>query len=1099
MQGAKRILAVFAMSLCFALLVAAQGTSQIQGVVQDTSGAAVPGAEVKAIQTDTGASRSATSGADGGYVLPNLPIGPYRLEITKQGFTTYVQTGIVLQVNVNPTIDVSMKVGQVNEQVQVEANAALVETQATGIGQVIENKRILELPLNGRVATDLIQLTGAVIPQGVAGNGGYPGTQQFVINGGQAFGAAFWLDGTVYNNPWDSANLPFPFPDALQEFKVETSALTAQNGVHAGGSITAVTRSGANAFHGNVFEFFRNGELNARNFFAPARDTLKRNQYGGTVGGPIKKDKLFFFFGYQNTIVRQDPVATQAFVPTAAMLAGDFTACPSYITPALAPSFPGNKLRSDLSYDSAALNLASRLPKSNDPCGKYFTGNITKVDENQVVGRGDYQTSAKNSLFGRYIRSHYYRPSSYAFSPDNILTTSQGALNDADQSYAFGDTYLFSPTIVNQFRASVNRVGIHRYADDFVSACDVGAGQGAVAEKLYCGYVPHQSTFAVTNAFTVGPGTGTEAQAHSTIYQLNNDVSWVKGSHQINFGVGGAMYNMIFLGTVYAQTSWTFPGLPQFLLGQFSLASISAPNPLYQRKWFVNGYAQDTWKVSPRLTVNLGLRWEPFLPPIALNNAVYNFNMADMIAGKKSTVFTNAPAGLTFPGDPGFQGQSGMNKQWGLFAPRVAIGYDPTGSGKMSIRASFGIAYDYVNGQLFVNAADAPPFGNTEQWAGKFSDPYATNPGGSIFPYTVNKNVPFVPGGAYLSVRPDMKTMRSYQWNFAIQRQLGNDWLVSATYTGSESAHIWGSYQQNPGLPSACAPGLSQAACNGNINSRRLFTQSGYPNNNLYGYVDTFDDGGTSSYNGLLLSVQKRLSKGLSISANYTWSHCIGDLSVGNSTGNTGAGYIIPNNRRLDRSNCQSIEIGGVFSSDRRQLFNSTAVYETPKFSNAWARRLGSNWKISGIYRAQSAAWLSVSMLSDVSLTGASAASQRPVQLLQNPLCANPGPNCWINPAAFGAPAQGTLSTMGRSNVPGPAFWQIDGSVSREFAVHEAKTLEVRADLFNFTNSYRAGVPPPSLQAGGSGVILTVGSPTFGKVLTALDPRIIQLAMKFTF
>ena len=182
-----------------------------------------------------------------------------------------------------------------------------METQATGIGAVIENQRIVELPLNGRVATDLIQMVGAVIPQGVAGNGGYPGTQQFVINGGQAFGAAFWLDGSVYNNPWDSANLPFPFPDALQEFKVETSSLTAQNGVHAGGTITAVTRSGTNTFHGGAFEFFRNGDLNARNFFAPTRDTLKRNQFGGTIGGPVKKDKLFFFFGYQDTITIRIP------------------------------------------------------------------------------------------------------------------------------------------------------------------------------------------------------------------------------------------------------------------------------------------------------------------------------------------------------------------------------------------------------------------------------------------------------------------------------------------------------------------------------------------------------------------------------------------------------------------------------------------------------------------------------------------------------------------------------------------------------------------------------------------------------------------------
>src|SRR5579863_9007970 len=275
----------------------AQGQlSQIQGSVLDSSGAAVPGATVKVTKTDTGTVRTVNTEADGAYVVADLPVGPYRVDVSKEGFATAVQTGIVLQVATNPTINVSLKVGNVSERVSVEANAALVETQATGVGTVMENQRIVELPLNGRVATDLIQYTGAVIPQGVAGNTGYPGTPQFVIAGGQAFGDAFWLDGAVYNNPWDSANLRFPFPDALQEFKVETSSLTAQNGVHAGGTVTGVTKSGTNNFHGDAFEFLRNGDLNGTNWSTHTNDGLKRNQFGGTIGGPVKKDKLFFFF-----------------------------------------------------------------------------------------------------------------------------------------------------------------------------------------------------------------------------------------------------------------------------------------------------------------------------------------------------------------------------------------------------------------------------------------------------------------------------------------------------------------------------------------------------------------------------------------------------------------------------------------------------------------------------------------------------------------------------------------------------------------------------------------------------------------------------------
>src|SRR5579864_2544652 len=313
----------------FSVLCWAQATSQIQGTVQDASGAAIPGTQVKATQTETGAVRTATSGADGTYVLPNLPLGPYRLEVTKQGFSSYVQTGIVLEVVVNPTVDIVLIVGNVSESVQVDANATLVETQATGVGQVLENQRILELRLNGRNSADLVTMAGPVVLASTSSSRSWQGSsggEGFAVAGGTSFGTTYKLDGAMHNNPFDNFNLPLPFPDALQEFKVETSALTAENGIHSGASVNAVTKSGTNQIHGDAFEFIRNGDLDARNFFAATRDTLKRNQFGGTVGGPIKKDKLFFFGGYQRTSQRSDPAQTTATIPTPAMVAGDFTA-----------------------------------------------------------------------------------------------------------------------------------------------------------------------------------------------------------------------------------------------------------------------------------------------------------------------------------------------------------------------------------------------------------------------------------------------------------------------------------------------------------------------------------------------------------------------------------------------------------------------------------------------------------------------------------------------------------------------------------------------------------------------------------------------------
>ena len=1069
----------------------AQNTAQIQGTVRDSSGLAVPEAAVKVTQTDTGLVRTATTGADGVYVLPNLPIGPYRLEISKTGFSTFVQTGIVLQVATNPDVDVTMKIGAVSEQVQVEANTSLVETQATGVGQVMENTRILELPLNGRMATDLIQLTPGAVMQGVAGAGGIPNTGQFVVAGGQAFGDAYFLDGGIYSNPWDSAFLPFPFPDALQEFKVETSSLTAQNGLHSGATVNAVTKSGTNELHGDLFDFLRNGDLNARNPLAASRDTLKRNQYGGVVGGPVKKDKLFFFFGYQGTRTRQDPANSPAFVPTAAMQTGDFSGCPTAIAAAVASKFDPvtHKILDPTQLDPISKKLAAKLPATNDPCGKTFFGLTTQINEGQFVGRGDYTLSSRHSLFGRYTTYAYYRPPSYGFTPNNLLSTGQGGLNDRTQSYTIGDTFLISPTTVNQFRASLDRIAVHRFNSDFFSACDLGV-------PIYCGYLPHQSFFNVAGQFTVGVPTGTSGLSHGTTYQLSDDVTMIKGKHQIAFGVGGEAYKMVFYGTVYAQNMFTFGSLSQFMLGQFNNNAFSTPNTLLQYKWFVNSYVQDTWKATPKLTVNLGLRWEPFLPPGSMNNAVYNFNYANFLAGVKSKVYVNAPPGLTFPGDPGFNGNSGMQSQWHLFAPRVGLAYDPTGSGKMSIRASYGIAYDYVNGQLFVNTADAPPFGDTQIFAGQFSNPYANQPPGSnIFPYDLNANAPFTPYGTFIYIPPDLRTTAVHQWNLRIERQFASDWVASATYIGSETEHLWVSYQTNPAVVSPCPGGAPIQSCNtvGNQNPRRLF------GNQSIGYMDKYDDGGTESYNGLMLTIQKRLSKGLTADANYTWSHCIGDLAIGNSTGNAGAGLLYPNNRRFDRSNCHSSEIGGQFSSDRRHIFALSVVYLTPRLANPVTNKLFANWQLGGIYRAQSGPSLGISLLSDIQLAANSGASQRPIQVLGNPLCANPSPSCWINKAAFLNPAFGTLSTMGRDNIPGPRFFEIDAKLSREFRLHERESLEVRGEAFNLTNSFRAGIAAPSLQAGGSGVVTTFGLPTFGTVTSALDPRIVQFALKFRF
>src|SRR5438093_4410573 len=497
----------------------AQATAQISGAVRDQSGAVLPGVEVTATQTDTGIVRTAVTNETGSYVLPNLAVGPFRLEAALPGFRTFVQTGIVLQVNSNPVINPVLEVGQVSEQIEVQANAAQVETRATGVGSVIENTRVLELPLNGRQMTDLITASGVAVQTGVASSRAMQGGAAISVAGGQINGIQYLLDGAMHNNPYDGLNLPLPFPDAMQEFKVETGALMAQNGMHSGAAVNGVTKSGTNDFHGDLFEFVRNYKFNGRNFFALKRDSLKRNQFGGTVGGPVIKSKLFFFAAYQGTTTRSDPGDNISFVPTAAALAGDFTAlslpvCNAGRAVTLRAPFVNNRIDPS-QFSKAALALAAKLPKAQDDCGRIAYGVATRPTEAQIVGRADFQWTTNHSIFGRYMATTYDTPPPKDFT-DNILTTTVGGRDNFATSVTIGDTYLIGPNIVNSLRAAGNRTNIHRvHSDSFFDVCSLGV-------QIYCGYLPKYTIMTVTGGFSLGGGTENEFRARTNSFQVGD-------------------------------------------------------------------------------------------------------------------------------------------------------------------------------------------------------------------------------------------------------------------------------------------------------------------------------------------------------------------------------------------------------------------------------------------------------------------------------------------------------------------------------------------------------------------------------------------------
>src|SRR6185436_4384780 len=541
-------LVVLGFSLLLPCAASAQlSTAQISGRVTDDSGAVLPGVTVTVVQTDTGLTRTTTTDASGTYVLPNLPTGPYRLEAMLQGFRTYAQTGIVLQVAGAPVINVALALGNVEETVTVAADAPLVDVKSAGIGTVIENERILELPLQGRQVTDLILLAGAAVQTGQPNTRSFQGGVNIAVAGGQGFGVAYLLDGAMHNDPSTAAGLPLPFPDALQEFRLATSGLSAENGIHSGASVNAVTKSGTNRFHGNAFEFYRDKRFNATNRFAPVGpdgkrldDGLHRNQFGGTLGGPIVQNRLFFFGGYQRTQLRPQPNANVAYVPTPAMLSGDFTAfasaaCNNGRQITLAAPFAANRVNPAL-FSPAAMALVRSLPPTTDPCGevKFPFGGGENLQA-QTVGRVDFQRTADDAIFARYMATTIDQDIPDF---DNVLSKMNPAtigLDNLSQAVVLGDTSVFGSNTVNSLRVSYNRTRSLRLNRPEIGPEDLGIAP-------FYNYEPHRMALNIIGGFTFGTNAGSSRSLAQT-YQMSDDLTLVRGNHQIALGGTLAYWN----------------------------------------------------------------------------------------------------------------------------------------------------------------------------------------------------------------------------------------------------------------------------------------------------------------------------------------------------------------------------------------------------------------------------------------------------------------------------------------------------------------------------------------------------------------------------
>ena len=1131
----KRLVTCFLGAVLVSALVSvpmfAQGTAQISGTVTDPTGALLPGVDVIATQTDTGTVRSAVSNETGAYTLQSLPIGPYQLEVSLPGFQTYVQTGIVLAVNDSQAINVSLQVGQVAQTIEVQANAALVETRTVGVGQLIENERILELPLNGRNVTELIILSGAAVSTGTSSSRSMPGQQEISVAGSQEASVAYMLDGAIHNNWYDNLSLPLPFPDALGEFKIETSALQASQGGHSGANVNAVTRSGTNEFHGNAFWFVRNDLFGARDYGALRSSTLKRNQYGGTIGGPIARNKLFFFWGYQGTITRQDPGTQEDFIPTSyALSTGDWS---RMLAPGCSP--PTSVLSEFLEdgslsgfgpasgqlpnhidparYSTVAVNLANRLPTSMaDDCGRVLYGNIHADDDWQSVGRIDWQASDSHSILGRVLITDSERANPFALAPDNILTTGDRGWLDKGESYTIGDTWLVSPTTVLSSRLAVNYTNILRLGAEFFNWGDLGS-------QNYFSYVDTYARIGVDDGFNLGSCSANPAPFKTFSTGLNMDLSMSRGDHQ--WGFGGNVSRLDTNGYANCNSAGNFDfdgdqtgmGLADMMVGVTNAFTQATPNTALAKKWVSALYLADTWRLTQNVTMSYGVRWEPDMPETITNGRIVKYDAARFVAGTKSTTFVNAPAGFSFPGDNNFQGKSGRNKKWANFAPRLGLAWDVFGDGQTSLRASTGIAYDYPNGQFHLFTSLVPPFGADVRIPNAtFDDPWATFPGGRIHPVdTTDPNLPFPRFGRISTVGDDFRASQTQSWNLALQQQVANDWLLSATYMGSHTIDMVQGAQVNPALyfpGSAGADGICTTtssggvipagtytvnagagrtcSTNGNVNNRRILFLQNPAEGIGAGAVSQVISTGTSSYHGLLVSMQRRAASGVNINTNYTWSHCISPFHGGGfgGAGFNGDGvYQDVNDRQRTYGNC---------SQDRRHNFTFTTVARSPEFANRGLRAVASDWSLSVIYRINSGSYMHIRNGSrDLARNGVNPGSQLANHLGGEPFSGNSGPDVqYLNTSAFDQSAIGTIGNMGVRNVKGPSQWDFDVSLARRFNLGETETLEFRVEAYNLTNSFRPRNPESR-----------VGRRNFGvtRGISSDDPRILQFAVKLGF
>ncbi|MGA3047973.1 MAG: carboxypeptidase-like regulatory domain-containing protein [Terracidiphilus sp.] len=1116
--------------LLFATLGYSQtaGTGNIQGLVTDTSGAFVQNATVTATNDATEVKHATKTDGSGLYSFPNLAIGTYTVEVTAASFEHYRQSNIVLDVGSSIAVNPVMKVGGTNITVEVQAAGLALQTEDSSLKQTVDENTLTEMPLNGREMTQLVTITGGAVNANE--NNDESGSKTFFssavisIGGGQGNATDYRLDGGDNNDYMTNVNMPFPFPDAVAEFSVETAALGAQSGLHPGGLVNVVTRSGTNAFHGSGFEFIRNNYIDATNFFSVNKDTLHQNQFGGTFGGKIIRDKLFGFVGYQRWVNAQTQSNTTAYVPTAANLTGDFSASD---TGQLLDPLTGIKLINNKYSDTpgvtwnpspAAVKLVSFLPQSTAPNGLVTYAIPSQVRDNQLVTRVDATLSPRNSLYGRYFLEGYQSPAFY--SPTNALLTTSAGNSERAQSFTLGETYLVSKNLVNSAHATVMR----RRDDRGPNAS--GINSSSVGVSLY-DMTTIGMQLSVSSKWSIYCGTCSAAHFNVNTLALADDLNWVHGKHQVAFG-GEWVQTELNVNNVYeGNGNFTFSGNYsikgpngtstgggsvadqnlEFLTGAMSGFGQSKAQQNALREPIPSLYVQDTYHATSKIVLNAGVRWDPEFVATDYFNRGSIFSYSGFLANQVSTVYPNAPAGSFFYGDKGVPKAFTQNSPW-QFSPRIGATYDPKGNGKMVVRVGAALVYDEPN--LFTGQRNQqnPPYALTinNTPVGKplsFDSPWSngtltTNP--FPLPQIPSSTVAFQKQSQYIVLPTKFHSPYMMQWTASIQREVGRGWQAMVDFVGNQTA--FGPY----GLPMNAAvygpvPGTGAAPSTSNYSARFALTEA----NPVWGPY--YAGGGTgsmyimaganASYNGMVATIQHRASNFVFL-ANYTWSHCI-DISD-NAADVSTITIQNPANIKGDKSSC---------GFDFRDIFNSTLVASSHFNSlHGLASGLVNHWEISPLVHVTDGNPFTVNSGIDNSLIDVNNdrpnVANRSLIYSHAKILSGPSTNAqYLNPLSSGAFTQnptGTFGDSGRFAYRGPDFLQVDSALTRSFPLHDTFALNLRFEAFNVLNHPDFAAPGSS-----SGYLASstgLNSKTFGQITSTTNgygARIFQGAMKITF